>query len=714
MRIASRTLTRLLPVALAALLVAAAGCSKDEAKSDTGSADTASADTGSTDTSTGSDTSGGTVDAGPRKDAVKLLVFSKTAGFRHDSIDAAKAALEGQAKAHDWTITATEDAATFSSDGLAGYDAVVFLMTTGDVLDAGQQDALKAYVEAGGGFVGIHSATDTEHDWDFFGTLVGARFKDHTSADTDGKAVVLDHAHPSTKDLPALWSRKEEWYNFKESPTGKVHVLVKVKDGAMGHDHPHAWCLPVSKGRSFYTAGGHSAAAWSEAEFLGHVAGGIDWASGRLGGDCGATIDSKWKRETVAEGLDAPMELEIASNGDAYVVQRKGKLLRLKKGASKFEDVGTLPVETAHEDGLLGLALDPDFASNQQIWLYHSIKSPSENRLSSFRLEGGKLDAASEKVALKIPVERALCCHSSGAVEFGPNRNLYLSTGDNTNPWSTGYAPIDGRKDKSGYDARRSAGNPDDLRGKILRVVAKADGSVEIPKDNLYPEGKGGRGEIFAIGVRNPFRMKVDAKTGRVWWCETGPDAKVDDADKGPQGYDEINFADGPGAYGWPFCIADNKAYGKVDFETDKASGKFDCKGPTNDSPNIAKSVKLPESRPATVWYPYNEEPAFPGIVPGGARTALFALIHRGAAAGVPPFFEGLPIYMDWSRSQFYGIHQGTDGKAVDVVRVWPKVEVVQPIDIDVGPDGVLYVLEWGKGWEGNQGARLSRLVYTP
>ncbi len=694
---------------LASLALAAVACS-DDSDSGTTKTDTAAATDAGADTGDGVDLAD---TATTTKADVKLLLFSKTAGFRHESIDAALAALKGAAGDHGWTVEATEDASRFSAEGLAGIDAVVFVMTTGDVLDATQQAAFEAYVKAGGGFAGVHSATDTEAQWPFYVDHVGATFKDHTNAGTPGVVNVLDRAHPATAELPLSWKRNEEWYAFTSNPRGKVHVLATVRDGAMGHDHPHAWCQVHAGGRSFYTAGGHDAAAWSEPAFLQHVTKGIDWAAGRVDGDCAATIDKAWSRETLAEGLQRPMELEVAPNGDAYWIQRSGELRRYNAATSKVEEVGKLDVETAHEDGLLGLALDPDFATNARVWLFHSVKTPSENWLSSFVLKAGKLDAASIKTVIKVPVERALCCHSSGALEFGPGRMLFVTTGDNTNPWSTGYAPIDGRKDKTGYDARRSAGNPDDLRGKILRVHANADGSIDLPGDNLYSKG-GGAKEVYILGVRNPFRAKVDAKTSRLWWCETGPDAKTDDAAKGPKGYDEVNFADAAGNFGWPFCIANNLAYGKVDFETDTASGKYDCAALVNDSPNVSKPATLGAARPALVYYPYDDIPAFPAIAGGGPRTALFALIHRGKAAGVPPYLEGLPVFMDWSRNRFYAVHQDESDAVMALVQLFKGVEFTGPMDVDVGPDGQVYVLEFGKGWEGTDGARLSRLVYKP
>ncbi len=211
----------------------------------------------------------------------RLLVFSKTTGFRHDSIPTAIAALEVLAPEHAWTITATEDAAVFTDGTLDTIDVAVFMMNTGDILDTAQQDGLQAFVEAGHGFVALHSVTNAEEEWPWFETLLGTRFADHP-AQQDAIVHVADPTHPACVGLPEPWPRFDEWYNFTSNPSRDVDVLLWLDEtsytgGTMGRQHPIAWTHVVSGARVFYTAGGHTHEAWADAAWLGHVAGGIEW-----------------------------------------------------------------------------------------------------------------------------------------------------------------------------------------------------------------------------------------------------------------------------------------------------------------------------------------------------------------------------------------------------------------------------------------------------
>ena len=221
-----------------------------------------------------------------------LLVFSKTAAFRHDSIPNGIQAIRELGQANNFTVTATEDAGAFTDANLAQYEAVVFLMTTGDVLDATQQAAFERYIGAGHGYVGIHSAADTEYDWPWYGGLVGAYFQSHPAIQ-QATIKVADRTFPATAGLPQKWARTDEWYTFRTNPRGKVHVLMTLDEktytgGAMGFDHPIAWCQNYAGGRSFYTAIGHTAATYSDPLARQHLLGGIEWAAGAAEGACGA------------------------------------------------------------------------------------------------------------------------------------------------------------------------------------------------------------------------------------------------------------------------------------------------------------------------------------------------------------------------------------------------------------------------------------------
>jgi type 1 glutamine amidotransferase len=218
--------------------------------------------------------------------AYRLLVFSKTAGYRHAAIPDGVAALKSLGGRSGFEIDATEDAAVFTDDKLKGYAAVVFLCTTGDVLDDAQQQAFERYVRAGGGFVGVHSATDTEYDWPFYGRLVGAYFASHPKGTPTATVRVEDPKHPATAGLPAAWNRVDEWYNFKANPRASVHVLATVDEksyegGTMNGDHPVIWYHAFEGGRAFYTALGHTPESYTDPLFLGHLLGGIRYAAGK-------------------------------------------------------------------------------------------------------------------------------------------------------------------------------------------------------------------------------------------------------------------------------------------------------------------------------------------------------------------------------------------------------------------------------------------------
>lgn len=218
--------------------------------------------------------------------AFSVLVFSKTIGFRHGSIPDGIAVITALGQAYGFSVNATEDSSVFTNDQLVQYSVVVFLNTTGDILDANQQAALQNFIHNGGGFVGVHSATDTEYNWSWYGQLVGTYFADHPPIQT-ATVRVQNTAHPSTQLLPGLWTRTDEWYNFRGQPVAGISILAEVDEttysgGSMGAHHPITWCHEFEGGRSWYTAMGHSSESFTEPLFQKHLLGGILWAAGRL------------------------------------------------------------------------------------------------------------------------------------------------------------------------------------------------------------------------------------------------------------------------------------------------------------------------------------------------------------------------------------------------------------------------------------------------
>jgi uncharacterized protein len=223
----------------------------------------------------------------------KVLVFSKTAGFRHDSIPSGIAAIRQLGTANGFSVTATEDANQFTTANLAQYQAVIWLQTTGDVLNDAQQAAFQSYIAAGGGYVGVHSAADTEYDWPFYGSLMGAYFMSHPAIQ-QAQVRIEDRTNPSTAHLPATWTRTDEWYNYRTNPRANVHVLANLNEatytgGAMGGDHPITWCQNIGGGRSWYTGLGHTAESYSDPLFTRMLLGGIQIAAGSVTADCRPT-----------------------------------------------------------------------------------------------------------------------------------------------------------------------------------------------------------------------------------------------------------------------------------------------------------------------------------------------------------------------------------------------------------------------------------------
>lgn len=219
----------------------------------------------------------------------KVLVFSKTAGFRHSSIPLGVAAVQRLGAANGFTVTATEDAGAFTAANLAQYQAVVWLSTTGDVLNSTQQAAFESYVAGGGGYVGVHAASDTEYDWPWYGGLVGAYFASHP-ATQQATIKVEDRASPSTSHLPQRWTRTDEWYNYRANPRAAVKVLASLDEtsysgGTMG-DHPIAWCQDYRGGRSWYTGLGHTDESYADPAFTTMLLGGIQTAARAKAADC--------------------------------------------------------------------------------------------------------------------------------------------------------------------------------------------------------------------------------------------------------------------------------------------------------------------------------------------------------------------------------------------------------------------------------------------
>lgn len=673
----------------------------------------------------------------------RILVFSRTEVYHHASIANGNTAIIKLGHENGFEVDTTTNSEWFNEDSLKHYAAVLFLSTTGNVLNSAQEVAFERYIQSGGGFVGVHGATDTEYDWGWYGRLVGGYFTNHPKIQ-EAVLHVIDSTHPSTKSLPKEWKRTDEWYNFKNlSRDIKPLITIDEKSyegGTLGGNHPMAWYHEFDGGRAFYTELGHTEESYVDPLYLSHLLGGIKYAMGQNNSlDYGKAKsklipdEDRFVKTTLTQGkFYEPTEMAILPNLDVLIIQRRGEVLLYNNKTKDVQQAGFLksynisgtPGVNA-EEGILGLALDPDFKNNNHVYIYYSPVDTSVNRLSRFDFKNNKLDLKSEKIVLELYSQRKICCHTGGSIAFGKDNLLYLSTGDNSTPFdekkqafvSHGFAPLNDAPGHEQYDARRSAGNTNDLRGKILRIRIKPDGTYEIPEGNLFVNTPKTRPEIFVMGNRNPYRITVDKHSGFLYWGEVGPDANNDSfATRGPRGYDEVNQARKAGFYGWPLFVGDNYPYHEYDYTTGKSGKLFDATAPVNESRNNTGLTKLPPAQPAFIWYPYIASAQFPQVGIGG-RNAMAGPVYYAddfnKATRLPDYYNGKLFVYDWVRGWVKAVTMKPNGDFDKMESFIQNTKLNSPIDMELGPDGRIYVLEYGTGWfTKNDDAGLSRLDF--
>lgn len=660
--------------------------------------------------------------------AKSLLVFSKTTGYRHGSIEAGIVALQQLGEVNNFEVRATENAKYFTEDSLKMFDAVVFLNTTGDVMNTEQQADFERYIQAGGGFVGIHAATDTEYHWPWYNQLVGAYFMNHPKVQT-ATLRRLNGSHVSTQMLEDAWDKNDEWYNFRDI-NPDINVLLSIDEstydgGENGENHPVSWYHDFDGGRAFYTAMGHTNETFENPKFLNHLMGGLTYAMGEGSLDYSKATSqrvppqNRFVKKILDFNLDEPMQLAELPGRGILFIERRGRIRLFDFKTSATRDLHQLELFYGNEDGLLGLAVDPNYQNNNWIYLFYSVVNKKEQRVSRFTLDGDELNLDSEKVLLTIPVIRE-CCHSGGGLDFGPNGNLFIGVGDNTNPFeSNGFSPIDERSGRALWDAQKSAANTNDLRGKILRIKPEDDGTYSIPEGNLFPVGTPKtRPEIYIMGCRNPFRFSIDSKTGYVYWGDVGPDSGSDDPNRGPKGMGEFDQARQAGFWGWPYTRGNNQVYNDYDFSKQQSGPKFDPDRLINDSPQNTGMRELPPAQESMIWYSYDRSEEFPWLGDGGVNPMAGSVFHvenfpNAVEGALPDYFENKLFIYEWMRDWIYVVTLDENQAFVQAEPFMKDTEFSHPMDMKFGSDGKLYVLEYGQKWNSkNLDARLSQISY--
>ena len=424
---------------------------------------------------------------------------------------------------------------------------------------------------------------------------------------------------------------------------------------------------------------------------------------------------SRFQQDILLEGVfDEPTEIAVARDGRVFITERHGVFSVYDPRTRAQRQIARLAVNDENENGLIGVALDPSFLRNG--WIYLNRTVGFTHRLSRFTLDADSL--RDERVLLEVKIDRG-CCHTGGSLAFNREGELFVSYGDNANPFTAGsYAPIDPTPGKFLADALRSSGNTQDLRGKILRIRPLANGTHAIPAGNLFTDPKEGRPEIFVMGNRNPYRISVDQHTGWLYWGEVGPDGEKD-SEFGSKGYDEVNQAKRAGNFGWPMFIGDNRPFRNYNFTTKQLFGFFDPNRPENTSPNNTGARILPPPQPALIWYPYERSERFP-LVGEGSRTAMAGPVyhygdHAESTVRLPPYYDRKLIHYEWMRGWMMATTLSATGEFVRMEPFLAHLKFDHPMDVEMGADGSLYVLEYGTYWNAkNPNARLSRITYHP
>ncbi|WP_328584075.1 PQQ-dependent sugar dehydrogenase [Streptomyces sp. NBC_00370] len=473
---------------------------------------------------------------------------------------------------------------------------------------------------------------------------------------------------------------------------------------------------------------------------------------------------ANYEKVTLTKETGEPIDLAVLPDSRVLHTARNGDLRLTDPGTGVTKIANHIEVYQNSEMGLQTVTLDPDFATNKWVYLYYSppLNTPTGSAperlpagqddsywkqwegydtLTRFKWTGDKLDLTTAQEIIRVNTNRGQCCHVAGDVDFDADGNLYISTGGNTpasGPNVNGYTPInDAATYNPGLDERRGSGNSNDLKGKILRIHVQDDGSYTIPDGNLFPVGTAKtRPEIFVMGLRNPYRMTVDKATGAVMWGDYGPDAGNADPNRGPMGYVEWNTTTKPLNSGWPYCTGDNThPYRDFDFATLTPGPEFDCAAPVNDSRWNTGLTTLPPASPATLWYgdkdtdqPWPELTAFRGPGgPGGQAPMGGPVYHYDAdnpAPGkFPEYWDGKAFLGEFSQDYVAALTlEGPDGPVSKLENVLPNSERSEngippwdnPMDLEFGPDGALYVLDYGDGFfRQNPDAGLYRIDYA-
>jgi glucose/arabinose dehydrogenase/type 1 glutamine amidotransferase len=632
------------------------------------------------------------------------------------------------------------------------------------------------------------------------------------------KATVdfTDRQHPANKGLPLTTTRSDQWMNWAPNPLGKVHTIAQVQENTYdaglaknGPFHPVSWCRDYDGGRSFYTGMGRTQDSYtSDKEFQSHLLGAIEWTTGMVRGDCQATIASNYTVERLTQQnksgqldqIGEPHGLTIAPDGKVFYIGKaacptgpipdwndpnvglgcgtihqwdpKTKQPKLLTTLDVMGNRGSGDELVKDEDGLVGITLDPKFEQNGWIYVYwmphESVdrdKQTGQRTISRFTYDGTTqtIDKSTRKDLLHWTAQVHSCCHVGGGMAFDDQGNLYVGSGDDNSSGGAGlgYSGNNWTQDYKGLsfqDARRTAGNTNDLNGKIIRIHPEPDGTYTIPKGNLFTGKEEGGGktrpEIYVMGVRNIARIAWDKKNKWLTAGWVGPDAGVPDPEWGEAKYETATIIQDAGNQGWPYCMGDKQPYrDRSNVDATQPAGWYDCDHLKNTSPRNTGLVDIPPARANMIWYsPQGGGIKYPTRTDGSGLPTY----KLGDEIITQPWFQGgSQAIMDgptyhrsevdtnsgvawpeyWDNKWFIGDESSSRNRVA--VTVDPKVvpqhgapafgedlrQIIPPgggsdqlqswMDAKFGPDGALYMQDYGGGFFSlNPNQKLIRITY--
>jgi cytochrome c len=668
-----------------------------------------------------------------RREPVRVLMMTATTGWRHgDAIEAAREVTEDLERTTELQFDATEDVSVLTPENLAKYDVLLFANSTLRVaepddttsrqptdenrnhqnpapkLTKAQEQAVLDFVRSGKGVALVHSAMDALYGSAGYREMVGGGLFESHPWTQHVRVDVEDPTNPAVRHLGTGFGIRDEIYVLDRNPRWNSRVLLSLDMPSVGvetgsaapdrDDYPLSWARRYGQGRVFATVLGHFPDVWRSPAFAQHLVEGLRIAAGRTEAD----LSGHRVKETIAKDV-WPDDLVADEQGNVWIAELTGRILRYDGATKQTATVATIPTTDPMniEHGVLGIEIDPNFYRGEPyLYVFYTRPEVFVNTLSRFTYRDGKIDLSSEKVLLRVPTEPA-CCHQAGDLEWGPNQTLFVSTGDTGQsgtkpdqeiPESRIQAFVE-RNELTDYhwsrlvDSERTSQNLAELRGKILRV--NKDGT--IPKDNPFYGKPGVRWEIYAYGLRNPYRFKYDRETGRLFIGVVGPDEQTT--------YDEYNVSRRGGEnFGWP-----------------------------RDAGRLLYNEWTPEMTPA--W----TAPVWEYTYATGGRSASGGPVYRSRGKHAFPQLQGKALVYDWSRKWLkYGdVVNGTfasdttgdvraderqftrNATRMANIKTFDVLQGTSPISMDVGPDGCIYVAEFTGFWRPAPGANVSRYCWV-